>query len=330
VELLVVIAIIGMLVGLLLPAVQQAREAARRMSCGNHLRQYGIAMHNYETARGAFPGVGSGQYCFSVQSKLLPYCEQWGLEQLIDFEQPLIVGKKGAMNLNSVQAAAASTRVSMFLCPSDGGEDLFTELQVSATGEPMAGGSYMVCIGSGRDGSYAIQNRTDGLFHFDSRVTFGMIRDGASNTMAMSEALLGNHEVTEAATDRERQVGKSSGLSVDSATQTFGGVGNAPDWEGLARDCTGWVGNRGSAWILGRGLFTSFVAFLGPNPRIPDLTSASGGGMQLGFYFSRSAHPGGVNVLRADGSVAYVADGIDVETYQAMATIAGGEVLGTP
>ena len=93
VELLVVIAIIGILVALLLPAVQAAREAARRMSCTNNLKQCGLAVHLYESGYRVFPSVtNSPTYCFSVQAKLLPFAEQANLQSLINFSLPLFTG----------------------------------------------------------------------------------------------------------------------------------------------------------------------------------------------------------------------------------------------
>ena len=323
VELLVVIAIIGMLVGLLLPAVQRAREAARGMQCTNNLKQCGLALLNYESSQRAFPGVGSGNLCFSVQAKILPYAEENALHDMIDFTQPLLVGSKGNMKLNPLQSQAAQTPVGMFCCPSDGERVLFSEYQGATSENPFAGGNYVVCTGSGSKNNYVIQNKTDALFYYDSKVRFADIRDGSSHTLAMSETLLGNHQDTSEAVDRMRQVGKSSSLT---ATNTgFSGLSDPPDWSALESSCSGWGGNRASAWILGRGIFTSFIAWRVPNAG-PDLTSASGGGQQLGLYFARSEHTGGVNALFADGSVRRVANSVDISTYQAFATVAGNEI----
>src|SRR5687768_11955498 len=112
VELLVVIAIIGVLVALLLPAIQAAREAARRMSCQNNLRQLGIALHNYDdvtnclpVARNPFPLV------HSALARVLPFLEQENLQRLVDFTQPLS---------SPTNATALQTPVKLFHCPSDG------------------------------------------------------------------------------------------------------------------------------------------------------------------------------------------------------------------
>ncbi|MDO4585089.1 MAG: DUF1559 domain-containing protein [Planctomycetia bacterium] len=324
VELLVVIAIIGMLVGLLLPAVQNAREAARRMQCLNNLKQCGLAMQNYHSFMNKFPGIGTGTSCFSVQSKLLPYAEQSALYMLIDFDQPLLAGTQGNMKINPVHAQAVQTRIPMFLCPSDGASDLFSTYQGATEENPFAGGNYMVCVGSGKNGNYVIQLKTDALFYYDSDTSFRSIRDGSSNTLAMSETLLGNAQDTSECIDPQRQIGKSSALKATG--QGFQGLPDPPDWGSLEAACSAWGGNRASSWILGRGIFTSFVAYRPPNAG-PDLTSASGGGQQLGFHFSRSGHTGGVNVLLADGSVRFVSDSTDVEVWQAAATIAGSEVF---
>ncbi|MBU4272558.1 MAG: DUF1559 domain-containing protein, partial [Planctomycetes bacterium] len=144
VELLVVITIIGILISLLLPAVQAAREAARRMSCANNLKQIGLALHNYHSHYNCFPGLGTTtSTSFSVQAKLLPFVEQENLRNLIDFTQPLYLGSSHSQTLNPAQAAAARTRLSLFRCPSDAGEDMYEE----KPGEVLAGGNYVVCGG---------------------------------------------------------------------------------------------------------------------------------------------------------------------------------------
>src|SRR5436305_9443773 len=112
VELLVVIAIIGILVALLLPAVQAAREAVRRAACANNLRQIGLALHTYHDVFGKFPGARDpfSPGPFSTQAHLLDYLEQSNLVRLIDFSQPTSTG----VNLN-----VANMVVRAFLCPSD-------------------------------------------------------------------------------------------------------------------------------------------------------------------------------------------------------------------
>ena len=213
VELLVVITIIGVLISLLLPAVQAAREAARRITCINNLKQCGLAIHNYHSSRCAFPGVGGGPTtCFSAQAAILPFAEQGNLQALINFSQPLFVGTAGNMKLNPLQTDAAKTIVPMFRCPSDGGNDLNSKYMVDP-GETLAGGNYVVCIGSGTGTTYDIRYPTDGLFYYGSARDFRDITDGASNTLMMSESLLGSlNDATGSAPPRpERQVGWPGG-----------------------------------------------------------------------------------------------------------------------
>ena len=226
VELLVVIAIIGILISLLLPAVQAAREAARRMQCTNHQKQLGLALHNYHSAYNAFPGISAlvprtmnnavcchGAQTASVYVRLLPFMELQALDDLIpknnDNSAPgenlqwiftqcprpydhVVVGQ-----LNQVSQVSVST----FRCPSDGGPNQMTTIATNLTtrpdtvavpATPTATCNYMFCTGSGTNDNYGIYLPTDGTFYLDSCAGLGKMIDGTSNVIVLSEAIIGD------------------------------------------------------------------------------------------------------------------------------------------
>jgi len=323
IELLVVIAIIGILMALLLPAVQAAREAARRMSCTNNLKQCVLALHNYDASYRCFPGFGaSSLHSFSVQAKLLPFAEQKNLQDLIDFGQPLFVGSSHNQRLNPVQADAARTVVGMFRCPSDGEDDIYTEYYTQGD-QAFAGGNYVVCSGSGTGTNYDIRYPTDGLFYYKSACAFRNVRDGTSNTVVMSETLLGNHQDTRGPQPQDplRQIA-SARVPPNVGSPGLSGIVD-PDLASLVAGATRWRGNRASAWIVGKPYTSTFCTYMPPNTPIPDWYS-----MGIGFYTCRSLHPGGANAALADGSVTFVSQTIDLHTWRALGTCAAGEVLG--
>lgn len=321
VELLVVITIIGILISLLLPAVQSAREAARRISCANNLKQVGLALHNYHSHYNCFPGLGTSSLAsFSVQAKLLPFVEQTNLQDLIDFTQPLYLGSSHNQTLNPAQAAAARTRLSLFRCPSDPGEDMYEE----KPGEVLAGGNYVVCGGSGTGTNYDLRYPTDGLFYYGSACGFRDIADGSSNTVVFSESILGlRSDVTKpdaVPTGFDRLMGFSGHAPNTDGPGLHGLID--PDLASVARRCQLWFGNRCFGWIVGKPMATTFITYMLPNDPTPDVYS-----MGIGFYAARSFHPGGVNATLGDGSVRFISDRVELDVWRALGTCAGGEVI---
>lgn len=182
VELLVVIAIIGVLMGLLLPAVQMAREAARRTQCANNLRQIGLALHNYESSKQKFP-VGSVQSNFvSVFATVLPYIEQGNLHDRYDFSLYYTDPQNAGLSQQALPA---------FLCPSMVIPRLVPEPLGNEVGGPS---SYLA-----NEGTNTHMLRCDGMFGVDwpthgyqnRPLAFRDILDGSSNTLAIGETTYG-------------------------------------------------------------------------------------------------------------------------------------------
>ena len=319
IELLVVIAIVGVLVALLVPAVQRVRETASRVQCQNNLKQISLAIHNYEAVHRSLPGLGATpQRQYSVFARVLPYVEQENVRGLIVQDQDLFFFA-GVSTLNPAQAPAARTELKLFLCPSDGQPPIFTSYN-SAT---FAGANYCVNTGSGDvTRNYSdLRFPTDGLFWNSSAVRITDIRDGTSNTLLLSESLLGlGSDTTGTAPTDARRL--AANLSTVAKSLPTGGT-NPPLSESLCASATKWSGFRSIAWIWGQLPQTGFNAARPPNSRLPHCTSNA-----QGFFHASSMHAGGVNVALADGSVHFVADSIQPPTWRALATRAGGEVPG--
>jgi len=323
IELLVVIAIIAVLIALLLPAVQAAREAARRIQSTNNLKQMGLALHNYESSNGCFPGSGgSTSSGFSVLARLLPYMEATSAFNAMNFSVSLSSGPP-TFQFHPAQTTASRTVISAFLCPSDGRDPLYPSYY---QGVPTAGTCYVVNTGSGRGTYYDSRYPTDGVFWDGSAIQFSGFTDGTSNTMLMSQCYLGSGSDTTGPIpgDRLRQI-VNIGSTYKPAKDAPGGytpAANNPDLNALTTNPTAWSGTRGVAWIVGTQVMSGFNAYLPPNSKTPD---AYGHG--FGWLSARGPHPGGVLTSLGDGSVRFVKDSVNLMTWRALATRAGGEVI---
>jgi prepilin-type N-terminal cleavage/methylation domain-containing protein len=343
IELLVVIAIIAILIGLLLPAVQKVREAAARMSSSNNLKQLGLALHNYESANSRLPGMAAASgangnsFGWSVHAQLLPYIEQENLGRLIDFNQPLFVGvfPTPSFQLNPAVQPVAAQPVKTFLCPADGQNPLIT---TNSGGATHAATNYVVCLGDGQGGpgggtpnGYDTRFQTNGMFHYGPGYRITEISDGTSNTLFMSQCLIGlNTTLTKTAAEltqneRQRVTGNvpGRGLYTGSGGASPGYGASGPIVASDLALVTSWRGTRGGSWIWGNGTANGFTAALPPNAPTPDLTAHG-----MGWLSARSNFSGGVNACFGDGGVRFIRNSIDLPTWRGMATRAGGEVLG--
>ena len=332
VELLVVIAIIGVLVGLLLPAVQSAREAARRISCGNNMKQVGLAMHNYHDSKNGLPVFvkrnRQGDYWrgYSAFSQVLPFLEENNLyDQLVSSSDNFYHHwDQGGVNVNGIDLAGVrATKVNAFLCPSD---------RTFSTGGGWANGkgcNYGVSFGSTI--AWANMNEQNGLFRGESdtnvkaTLDFGACSDGLSKTLLASEHLTGDNN------DGALMPGKKS--SEPRIGSGFGGARQYPtqaEITAFGQACAGVTthnSENGGQWIAPEPTQTALNTVSPPNWQYPNCqTSGSGFAADRdGVYGARSRHGGGVQATMGDGSVKFITDDIDLVTWQRIGSREDGQ-----
>ncbi|WZO96502.1 DUF1559 domain-containing protein [Isosphaeraceae bacterium EP7] len=332
IELLVVISIIAVLIALLLPAVQSAREAARRIQCVNNLKQLGLAAHNYQSVNGTLP-MGEAPGVISPFVSLLPYVEQTQVFNSLNFNTNFItLYSLDFLSNNLDSLTAGRTRISAYVCPSE-----------VNTGVDNFGFGYWAATYGWNAGRWHIQTKQwDGLFgrSIDSTtggqlvpklpvVGFEGVTDGLSNTLLVAEVAAGPINQGVAPT----RVSECYGLS------NVGGPKSGTDPALLVEYCrnfdwknpAGIAINAGLQWrykgysymdgTIGR---TWFNTILGPNK----LCCAYGGtNMTAAIKPASSYHPGGVNTAFADGSVKFIKDTVNKDVWTGLGTRTGGEVI---
>ena len=309
VELLVVIAIIGLLVGLVLPAVQQARESARTLSCRNNLKQLGLALLNYESTHRSFPpGRGAPlPRAFSVFGYILPQLELTSLHASIDFSKAPVEFSVGpTLYDGSSNLAAANTVVAALLCPSDVVGTRVPGLDFGAT-------NYAANAGSGLRDLGSLTN-ADGVFFSNSQIKFRDLTDGSSQTVALGERTLGLGSSTAgSALQRLRREVSELPPGADPTPASCGPTGQ---FGAL-------LTTRGGKWLLGNYSNTLYNHFFTPNRDRSDCTNIQQQKATTGLH---SMHAGGVLVVYCDGHVDFIADAIDQSTWQALGSRDGNEV----
>jgi prepilin-type N-terminal cleavage/methylation domain-containing protein/prepilin-type processing-associated H-X9-DG protein len=315
IELLVVIAIIGVLIALLLPAVQSAREAARRAQCVNNLKQMGLALHSYHDVHQRFPmsraitivggAVNIGQ-AFSAHSQVLPYLEQTPLYQSINFN----MGWADRGN-----STARGTSVSVFLCPSDA--NALVPPGLAATNyRANEGSTFLFGFGASSDpsGVNASQAPPNGMFFANESRGVVDARDGSSNTAMFSEHIKGDFSQSVATDRADTFLPGVYPATLDDAVRTCRDM----NWRDLSRQGTSDVG---APWIYGYHSTSQYYHVSGPNTRscmFPPLRIMT---------TANSDHPGGVNVLMGDGAVRFVKDSVNLATWRSMGSRNLGEVI---
>ncbi len=293
VELLVVIAIIGILIALLLPAVQAAREAARRSQCTNNLKQIGLAMHNYHDRSKSFP------YGY-IETTDLHKRTCW-MQEVWPFmeQQPLYDQYMQDTNLwvMDVDPDVRDATLPAFMCPSDGSQPAFGGSGGRRSGADGFQGNYIVCTGD--EIMYYGTGERRGMFWRRSEVNFADIIDGTSNTLMASESIVRGSKNTNAG---------------------WGGAGGY--WGGAPHAAYGFTTLEPPNSPLPDRVYSC------KSTTWPQAPCMSTGGTNDHRNFARSYHPGGAVFVLADGSVRFISETIDLPTYHAVSTRRQGEVVG--
>ena len=321
VELLVVIAIIGVPVALLLPAVQAAREAARRAQCSNHLRQIALAIHNYEGTTGVLPASTivnlnttstTNNLAWGIHGRILHFIEPGNLYDKVDITQPW-----------DFQAAIDGLKIPIYGCPSDPGAFRLRDpgggkVKLYPTSYGFNMGTWFVFNPTTRQGG-------DGAFYPNSHLRMADFLDGTSNTVLAAE-VKGWQPYT-------RNGGPPATTIPNDQTTASTYVASGGEYKDTGH----------TEWPDGRVHHTGFTATLGPNTKVPytasgslvdadfnswqEGRSGSAGQPTYAIVTARSFHPGIVQVALLDGSSRAVPNTIDLSVWRSLATRSGGEVI---
>ena len=343
VELLVVIAIIGMLIALLLPAVQAAREAARRMTCKNHLKQIALAVHNHHDSKGTVPAECSYKTTdtdllpigMNWRARILPFVEQQSIANLVDLTDPSVTSGS-ATSWETLRYRWASNRIPFYLCPSQSKDIADIQPTFTDNGETknkyvshyygipgalgiipgttntyysVAGTAPVYFIASPRGDAIMGPHTDNGTIIINGTLTFGSITDGTSNTLLVGEISwedFGGHY-------------EWSRGTMDAA----GGVNSMVSAKGIAYD---WSINYGKNKETTDTFEKTFLLPNGtPDTRKYPVKGQNTAGSGVGGFGSN--HSGGCHFAFCDGSVHFVSETISSDTLLGLASRDTGETV---
>ncbi len=360
IELLVVIAIIAVLISLLLPAVQSAREAARRAQCVNNLKQIGLSMHNYHSAVGSFPtsipmnspldGEQATWGSWSPQSYLLPYMEQTPIYNAINYSLPTQGDDANGWPSNTTVFRAV---ISSFLCPSTSNPPGACESN-SGNGTNYfnpgngPGNSYFMSMGPTLSGFGDDSYQDPGMVIPWRVVTVSGVTDGLSNTIAFSEWRIGDFDYNKLSIQDVINVGSvfpggQGWCSPSNCNFPLAGLTTLTQWlttcAGAAPGSLGqmdsagipinrsYIGEQWCTGMLGRTLGNTLTAPNSPYPNCQATFGGEGDFDSFGNFSMSSFHPGGANVLFADGSVRFLKNSTGWTVVWSLGSRNGGEIV---
>jgi len=335
-----VIAIIGILVALLLPAIQAAREAARRSQCINNLKQYGIGLQNYHSSRKSFPPgtlmkKANSDFYANANAALLPYFEESSLHAIYDQDE----------QWENQLPGVASTVIPMFKCPSSGATNPFVDrlLQDYSPPDGVFGiTDYAFCMGytdafclQGQGEPGRVPKSQKGMFNLAFGAKISQITDGTSKTFALGDAAGGpNWKVCHGKNCTAAALAPNPLGEIPEATMGWivGEPSSTTYYKALgARSstygCTVEPMNKSPVTdtYLEFGQAVGDIMKQSTDPNWYCKPSYEGGAHTVSNY--RSDHPGGCNFVNADGSVMFLTEGIDLAAYRARSTIAADDIF---
>jgi prepilin-type processing-associated H-X9-DG protein len=327
------------LIALLLPAVQAAREAARRIQCTNNMKQMGLALHNYHDVNGSFPmGCSAGfrnpgqlqaKQNLSGHVAMLPFLGETPIYNSFNFSWGC-EDDTGQMSYK-VNSTAQNVKINTFCCPSDPNAGVPDNNGFPNTNNYYGSIGTTTNLYNANTGIATLSQPSTGIFTWQQSYGIRDVVDGTSNTIAFAECLVGNQSLQTG----QKRIGMT-GVSIPATSLVLDASAGGVALAAIQACDQAWNSRsysidrqRGENWAHGAQDMTLFNTIVTPNDKNDQWTncSASGSGSMSNLSNSDSWHPGGVNVTMGDGSVKFIKDTVNIRTWWALGTKNNGEII---